>query len=104
MRYEFREILRDLKAKYNTKLNQSLVSVKIAQSTTEVLLISQERDKEIFIENLNVLVDDDLIELMDVLPIDLFKPIYSIEENVSIFINELNETDLANCFSKLIFL
>lgn len=102
MKYETIEILDELKQVYNECLNSELISVKIVQSNNDVLLITQFNDDEVFIENLEVVSDDDFIELSDIINPALFNTTYTINENAEKFIKELNLETLRQCFDRLI--
>jgi hypothetical protein len=101
MTYQSIEILENLKVIYKELMNPKLLSVKIAQSKSECLLITQE-ESNLLIENLDIICDDELMYLGNIINSDFFNPAYSIQENATKFINELDVETIINCFDRLI--
>ncbi|WP_344785903.1 hypothetical protein [Postechiella marina] len=104
MVYKKREILSDLIKKHGKSINPNLKSVKILQSEKDCFIMSQFNDdiEKLYLENLDIIADDDFIEVSDVVNPSMFNPQNEITENVKIFLEELDKETIAMCFSEII--
>lgn len=101
MIYNSREIIEDLKVRYPKKLNPELTSVRIVQSKEECLIVSV-TNEAIAIDNLDVIADDDLIYLSSFIKPSIMKPSLTLDENVRIFLEEIDEETILNVFDNIL--
>lgn len=103
MKHTYLSILDSIKEKYGDQLNPELISLKIVQSKKNCWLHSEYQDEPnvVFIKNMNIIADDDLIPLPESISASFFNPLLDIEENAWRFI-ELDAYSLAMCFDRLI--
>ncbi|MCL5246844.1 hypothetical protein M4I21_13555 [Cellulophaga sp. 20_2_10] len=104
MIYKKIEILSDLIDKYGNSINPNLKSVKILQSEKDCFIMSQFNDdiEKLYLENLDIIADDNFIEVSDIINPSMFNPQNEITENVKIFLDELDKETIAMCFSEII--
>lgn len=104
MKHSYLDILDEVKQKYGDRLNDKLISLKITQSDEGCYLHSEYSDEPgcLYIEELDIISDDDLIPLSEVLNPSFFNPNLGIEENARRFIEELDEYTIMMCFNKII--
>ena len=104
MIYKKKEILSDLIEKYGNSINPNLKSVQILQSQKDCFIMSQFNDNEekLYLENLDVIADDNFIEVSDIINPSMFNPQNDLIENVKIFLDELDKETIAMVFSEII--
>lgn len=104
MKFSYLDILSEIKQKYKGQVNENLTSLKIVQSRDGCFLHSEYSDEpnSLYIENMEVIGDDDLVELFHILNASMFKPNVDVEENAKKFINELDALTIMMCFDKII--
>lgn len=104
MKHIYKDLLAELKRKHGTKVHQKLISLRIVLSDEDFYLHSEYSDEpgSLFIEKLDFIADDDLIELSDVLDPVLFNPQLGVKENARRFIEELDEYSIKMCFNRIL--
>lgn len=87
--------------RYPERLNPKLTSVRIIQSNEKCLIVSVTKEN-IAIEDLGLISDDDLIPLSGIIETSIIKPSLTIDENVRIFLEELDEITILNVFHNIL--
>lgn len=104
MKFEYVDILESIKEKYSSEVNDKLISLRLVQSKVGCFLHSEYEDEPdvVYIENMDVIADDDLIELSEIINPSMFNVTFPIEKNVEMFLENIDAYTIGMCFEKIV--